>query len=361
MCMIGIMKTEIVKIHIKSDGVGIEQQDQIQKAGHILKEGGLVAFPTETVYGLGGNALLPEASQKIYAAKGRPSDNPLIVHIARHEAMEEIADPVPESAYRLAERFWPGPLTIILKKKDLVPPETTGGLSTVAIREPSHPVARALILASGGFVAAPSANLSGKPSPTNATRVIEDLSGRVDMILDNGSVGIGLESTIVDLTEKIPVILRPGFLTLEMLREVLPDVTLDPGIAGADTAAPPKAPGMKYRHYAPKAPLVLVEGPAQKVIAKINALAAEGEADGKKVGILATEETERYYSKGTVLCIGKRADEESVARNLYECLRRFDELGVDRIYSEDFPDQGLGQAIRNRLTKAAGHQVIEVS
>ncbi len=361
MCMMGVMRTEIVKISMKSDGSVIAQQEEIQKAGKILKEGGLVAFPTETVYGLGGNALLPEASQKIYAAKGRPSDNPLIVHISRHDAMEEIADPVPESARLLAERFWPGPLTMILKKKEIVPLETTGGLSTVAIREPSHPVACALIEASGGFVAAPSANLSGKPSPTNAERVIEDLSGRVDMILDNGSVGIGLESTIVDLTEKVPVILRPGFLTLEMVREVLPDTILDPGIAGVDTATPPKAPGMKYRHYAPKAPLVLVEGPAQQVIGKINALTAEGEAEGKKIGILATEETKRYYSKGTVLCIGKRADEESIARNLYECLRRFDELYIDRIYSETFPDEGLGQAIMNRLIKAAGHQVIEVS
>lgn len=361
MCMMGYMRTEIVKIQTESDGIHIVQQEEIRRAGAILEKGGLVAFPTETVYGLGGNALLPEASQKIYAAKGRPSDNPLIVHIAEHEAMEEIASDVPKNAYKLAERFWPGPLTIILKKNTCVPLETTGGLQTVAIREPSHPVAHALILSSGGFVAAPSANLSGKPSPTNAERVIEDLSGRVDMILDNGPVGIGLESTIVDLSEEIPTVLRPGFLTLEMLREVLPETVLDPGIAGADISARPKAPGMKYRHYAPKAPLILVEGSIRRVVEKINALAAEGEDEGKKIGILATEETERYYSKGTVLCIGKRDDEETIARNLYECLRQFDELAVDRIYSESFPDEGLSQAIRNRLTKAAGHQIIEVS
>ena len=361
MCMMGYMRTEIVKIQAETDEIPGAEQELIQRAGKILERGGLVAFPTETVYGLGGNALLPEASRKIYAAKGRPSDNPLIVHIAKHEAMEEIASDVPDGAYRLAERFWPGPLTMILQKNERVPRETTGGLATVAIREPSHPVAHALILSSGGFVAAPSANLSGRPSPTNAERVIEDLSGGVDMILDNGSVGIGLESTIIDLSEEVPTVLRPGFLTLEKLREVLPETVLDPGIAGVDDSLHPKAPGMKYRHYAPKAPLTLIEGPAARVVEKINALAAEGEEEGKKIGILATEETERYYSRGTVLCIGKREDEETVARNLYECLRRFDELAVDRIYSESFPDEGLSQAIRNRLTKAAGHQVIEVS
>lgn len=248
---------------IKGDNA---DEEQIRQAGDILKAGGLVAFPTETVYGLGGDALNPDSSKKIYAAKGRPSDNPLIVHICRWEDIYRIAEPVTEEAKRLAEAFWPGPLTMILQKKDTVPKETTGGLDTVAIRFPSHPVARRLIEAAGGFVAAPSANASGRPSPTMAEYVAEDMNGRIDMILDGGAVGIGLESTIVDVSGPEPIILRPGYVTQEMLEKVLGEVELDQTILDGTTAQRPKAPGMKYRHYAPKGELSIVEGSAEAVV-----------------------------------------------------------------------------------------------
>lgn len=245
------MKTKIRKIDSKNP-----QKEIIEEAAAVLRAGGLVAFPTETVYGLGGNALDAKASEKIYAAKGRPSDNPLIVHIARMEDLEKIVLEVPEKAKILAAAYWPGPLTMILPKSAAVPYETTGGLESVAVRYPSHPVARDLILASGGFIAAPSANTSGRPSPTTAAHVEEDLTGAVDMILDGGQVGIGIESTIVDFTEDVPTVLRPGYISLEMLREQLGKVRMDRGLLKNDGSQHPKAPGMKYRHYAPKAELL---------------------------------------------------------------------------------------------------------
>ena len=249
-------------------------EEGIRLGGEILKQGGLVAFPTETVYGLGGNALDAEASAKIYAAKGRPSDNPLIVHIADWEAIRAIVSEVPEAAKRLADAFWPGPLTMILNKSDLVPYATTGGLETVAVRMPVNPIARALIRAGGGYIAAPSANTSGRPSPTTAQHVKDDLDGKIDMIIDGGPVGIGVESTIIDLTEKIPMILRPGYINMEMLRDVLGEVRMDPGLHFNDPNFHPKAPGMKYRHYAPKAPLTIVEGPQDRVVEEIRSLTA---------------------------------------------------------------------------------------
>ena len=237
-------------------------EEGIRLGGEILKKGGLVAFPTETVYGLGGNALDAEASAKIYAAKGRPSDNPLIVHIADWEAIEAIVSEIPEAAKKLADAFWPGPLTMILNKSDLVPYATTGGLETVAVRMPVNPIARALIRAGGGYVAAPSANTSGRPSPTRAEHVAEDLNGKIDMIIDGGTVDIGLESTIVDLTDGAPTILRPGYINQEMLEQVLGEVEMDRGLIAPGSGVHPKAPGMKYRHYAPKADLIIVEGEA---------------------------------------------------------------------------------------------------
>ena len=242
----------------------------IERAGQILKDGGLVAFPTETVYGLGGDALNPESSRKIYAAKGRPSDNPLIVHVCRLEDIPPIVKEMPEAAIKLAKAFWPGPLTMIFRKNEKVPYATTGGLDTVAIRFPSNRIAQALIDAEGGYIAAPSANKSGRPSPTIALYCKEDLDGRVDMIIDGGEVGIGLESTIIDLTEKEPTILRPGYITQNMLSEVLGSVEVDRTILSADSKEKPKAPGMKYRHYAPKGDLTIVEGEPEKVAAYIN-------------------------------------------------------------------------------------------
>lgn len=354
------MYTEIVEIHSDPSGQGVVETEAIQRAGEILKAGGLVAFPTETVYGLGGDAMQREAAKKIYAAKGRPSDNPLIVHIARLSDLEAVSSFVPETAWLLAEKYWPGPLTMILPKGEKIPLETTGGLSTVAVRMPRHSVALALIEAGGGFVAAPSANTSGKPSPTLANHVAEDLSGRIEMILDGGPVGIGVESTILDLTEEVPTILRPGYVTEEMLRRELPEVRMDPGLSSKDESYRPKAPGMKYRHYAPKANLVLVSGDREAVAEKIRALVREGMEKGKKIGILAAEESKGSYPEGIVLLLGKRDSGEDIAQHLYEQLRRFDELGVDEIYSECFSEEGIGRAIMNRLRKAAGQQIIRV-
>lgn len=336
-------------------------QEAIQKAGEILKQGGLIGFPTETVYGLGGNALDPKASEKIYAAKGRPSDNPLIVHIARWEDLDVVADEVPETARELISACWPGPLTCIFKRKPIVPLETTGGLDTVAVRFPSHPVAQRMILAGGGFIAAPSANTSGRPSPTTAQHVAEDLGERIDGILDSGMVDIGLESTIVDFTEGIPTILRPGFYTREMMEQVIGEMRIDPGILGEDPAVRPKAPGMRYRHYAPKADLTIVQGPSEQVIRAISEMAGACMQQNRKVGIICTDETLERYPDCDKKSIGLRKNEDSLARHLFAILRDFDADQVDVIFSESFDTPRLGQAIMNRLLKAAGHKVIEVT
>lgn len=332
----------------------------IKEAGDIIKNGGLVAFPTETVYGLGGDALNPESSRKIYEAKGRPSDNPLIVHIADLKDLYKIVSYIPESALILARHFWPGPLTMIFSKSDAVPYETTGGLDTVAVRFPSDKTAQELIKAAGGFVAAPSANASGRPSPTSAKHVYEDLQGRIEMLLDGGSCEIGLESTIVDMTEEIPVILRPGYITEEMLEEVLHRVEVDRTILSNLSKAAPKAPGMKYRHYAPKGELVIVSGESPGVTAYVNERIKEGVSAGRRVGIIATDETIGLYDDCLKKSVGRREDEAAVARRLYEILREFDEEGAEEIYSEAFDYGGMGQAIMNRLLKAAGHHVIKV-
>ena len=335
--------------------------DVMDRAGKLIAEGELVAFPTETVYGLGGDALDPDASRKIYAAKGRPSDNPLIVHIAEFDDMKRVAREVPEQARKLADAFWPGPLTIIVWKSDAVPEATTGGMQTVAVRMPNHPVALELIRRSGCLIAAPSANTSGRPSPTEAQHVAEDLSGKIAMILDGGPVGIGIESTIIDLTEEKPMILRPGYITPEMLSEVLQEeVVIDPGIIAADDTRKPKAPGMKYKHYAPKAEMIIVDGAQDAVIAKINELTAAKRAEGKKVAVIATDETKERYDAQVILSMGRRSDEDAIAQHLYKILRECDELEVGEIYSECFQTPRIGQAIMNRLLKAAGHTVIHV-
>lgn len=336
-------------------------EDKMQEAGNLIAAGELVAFPTETVYGLGGDALHPEAAKKIYAAKGRPSDNPLIIHIAEVSDLERVAKVVPEQAKKLAEAFWPGPLTMVVWKKEDVPYATTGGLDTVAVRMPNHPVALDLIRKSGKLIAAPSANTSGRPSPTEGSHVMEDLEGRIAMVLDSGPVGIGIESTIIDLTEDIPMVLRPGYITPEMLSEVLgEEVIMDPGIIAADDTTKPKAPGMKYKHYAPKADMVIVDGEKEKVVAKITECIQKANADGLKAAVIATEETKSLYETDVILCIGTRNEEDSIARHMYKILRDCDKLDVDVIYSESFKTPRIGQAIMNRLLKAAGHQVIHV-
>lgn len=347
------MNTEIIKIEEEN----IDRQ-AIVRAGEIIRAGGLVAFPTETVYGLGGDALNASSSEKIYAAKGRPSDNPLIVHIAKMEALPFLVREVPKDAYKLAERFWPGPLTMIFNKSKYVPAKTTGGLETVAVRMPSNKVAKAFIEEAGGYVAAPSANRSGRPSPTLAKYVIEDLDGRVEMIIDGGEAVIGLESTIVDLTEKKPMILRPGYVTAEMLASVIGNVETDRAIMDEACDKAPKAPGMKYRHYAPKGGLTIVEGQAWQVEQYINERLKECKAGGKKTGVIATDETALHYQADSVKSVGKRKEKEQIAKGLFRILREFDDEDIQVIFAESFERQGVGAAIMNRLLKAAGHQVV---
>ena len=284
----------------------------------------------------------------------------MIVHIHDVDQVYEIASEVPEAAKKVMEKFWPGPLTVILNKKSCVPDGTTGGLKTVAIRMPSHPLARDFIRESGRMIAAPSANTSGRPSPTLASHVYEDMQGRIPLILDGGAVGIGIESTIIDMSTDTPTILRPGYITKDMLEEVLPKVNIDPAVTGRTMKknVVAKAPGMKYRHYAPKAPLTLVEGEMDQVVKTINRLAREALKEGKKVGIICTDETRTCYPAGMIQSIGIRAKEETVAHNLYAVLREFDDLECDYMYSESFFEQGLGNAIMNRMLKAAGYHLI---
>ena len=352
------MNTEVIRI----DGNNLDAGalSAIDRAGMIIRQGGLVAFPTETVYGLGGDALNPDSSRKIYAAKGRPSDNPLIVHVAEVQDVEKIVGRVPDMAYRLFERFWPGPLTIIMNKNDKVPYETTGGLDTVSIRMPNNNIALELVRRSGGYIAAPSANRSGRPSPTLARYCEEDLSGKIEMIIDGGQVGIGLESTIVDLTSDEPMILRPGYITKEMLGEVLGNVNVDRTIIDPSSTLKPKAPGMKYRHYAPRGILTIVQGPSADVIEYINDKTRLEAAKGQKVGVIATDASKSLYEAEVVKSVGSRDDEEMVAHELFKVLREFDDENVDVMFSESFDDSGIGQAIMNRLLKAAGHNLISL-
>lgn len=337
------------------------EESIIEEAGEVLKTGGLVAFPTETVYGLGANALNEEAAKKTYEAKGRPSDNPLIVHIAETDALGAIAIDVSDKARQVMKNFWPGPLTLIFNKSNLVPLGTTGGLSTVAVRMPENEIARQLILAGGGYISAPSANASGRPSPTTANHVAEDLGGKIDMILDGGSVNIGVESTILDMTVEPPMILRPGAITKEMLEQVIGEVAVDETLLKADSTEAPKAPGMKYRHYAPNAELTIVTGEVEDVVKAIRQLTYAMTRQGLKVGIIATNETMQQYTNGIVKSVGTREYETSIAKNLYRVLREFDEEQVDIIYSEEFPSEGMGVATMNRLLKAAGYQMIEAA
>ncbi len=331
----------------------LENNPQVVDAAHFLQENEVVALPTETVYGLGGNAESDVAVGKIFAAKGRPSDNPLIIHIADKNQLSRFVTEIPDKAQVLMERFWPGPLTIIFKKKDgILSEKATAGLETVAVRIPDHPVALALLNKCQLPIAAPSANSSGKPSPTNAEHVIEDLNGKIAGVLDGGPTGVGVESTVLDCTEEVPVILRPGGVTKEQLEAVIGEVQLDAALL--DEASKPKAPGMKYQHYAPNAPLYLVSG-SQSFL---QTLIEEKQKEGLRVGVLATEESVESYQSDVAIACGKRAELETVATALYETLRAFNEEKVDIIFSEMFPNTGVGHAIMNRLQKAAGNKII---
>ncbi|MCR4792886.1 MAG: threonylcarbamoyl-AMP synthase [Lachnospiraceae bacterium] len=337
------------------DGFAPADLEKIKECGEIIKRGGLVAFPTETVYGLGGDALNGSSSGKIYAAKGRPSDNPLIVHICDIASLEKITEDIPEYAYVLAEKFWPGPLTMILKASDAVPRKTTGGLDTVAVRMPDDDIALAFIKASGGYIAAPSANLSGKPSPTSAGYVLEDMDGRIDAVIDGGENVIGLESTIIDLAGDKIQVLRPGFITNEMLSDALGiSVETDPALLDPSCSERPKAPGMRYRHYAPKGDVIPVKGDPDKVFGHISEGLAEAGRKGLKTGVICCAENAAKYDADVVRHAGSLDDAEAAAHIFYTALRDMDDEEVNVIFVENFTEEGFGEALWNRLLKSAG-------
>lgn len=326
---------------------------QFSQAADLLKNNEVVAFPTETVYGLGGNAENDDAVKKIFQAKGRPSDNPLIIHIADKAQLDGFVTEIPQNAQALMNVFWPGPLTLIfILKGGVLSQYATAGLSTVAVRMPDHPVALELLKKTGLPIAAPSANRSGRPSPTTAEHVWEDLNGRIAGLVDGGPTGVGVESTVVDCTGEVPVILRPGGITREQLEEVVGDVSVDPALA--DESQAPKSPGMKYRHYAPDAPLYLVEGTREDIQHFVD----DKKQEGLSVGVLTTVENREFYHADYVYACGQREKLETVASSLYEALRYFNTTDAEVIFCEMFPGEGVGHAIMNRLMKAAGHRVI---
>ncbi len=329
---------------------------QIEEAAAILRRGGLLGIPTETVYGLGANGLDPAAVAHIFEAKGRPQDNPLILHIPSADWLERYCADIPEAAYILAERFWPGPLTMILRRRPVVPDAVTAGLDTVGMRCPAHPVCRAVIAAAGVPVAAPSGNTSGRPSPTNMADMLEDMEGKIDGIVDGGPCAVGVESTIIDLTAAPPRLLRPGGVTLESLREALGEVDVDPAVTRLMGAGEhPRAPGMKYRHYAPKAPVTVVKGEAAATAAYIQAHLGEGE------GVVCFDEYAGLYAGHTVERLGPAADKAAQARNVFDALRAFDGTDVTAIWSQCPDEGGIGLAVSNRLNKAAGFHIVDLS
>ncbi|ADQ04460.1 Sua5/YciO/YrdC/YwlC family protein [Caldicellulosiruptor owensensis OL] len=334
--------------------------EKLEKAASILREGGLVAFPTETVYGLGANALLKDAVDKIFWAKGRPQDNPLIVHISSKEMLGMCAEITDERVYMLIERFWPGPLTIVLPKKNSIPDNVTAGLSTVGVRMPANKIALELIRLSDVPVAAPSANVSGKPSPTEAKHVIEDLMNKVDVIIDGGKCSFGLESTVVDLSGGEAVILRPGAISYYALKEVLGNIEYSKAVVEGLTGTVPRSPGMKYKHYAPDAKLIIVKGRIDKRIDKINEMKKKLEFKAHRVGILCFYETAHNFDSQYKLILGSMFDAKECGRNLFSLLRKFNQLGVDYILCEwgEFNLEFL--ALENRLYKAAANNIVEV-
>ena len=340
----------------KIDEKNIDKKE-IRKQAEILKEGKTVIFPTETVYGLGANALDEEAVSKIYEAKGRPSDNPLIVHIYDKKQVEDLVEKVNEKAKVVMDNFWPGPITIILKKKDIVPMRTSGGLDTVAIRMPSNPIAKALLKEVKLPIAAPSANISGRPSPTRGKHVYEEMNNRVDGIILGGDCSFGLESTVLDLTNDTPVILRPGSITKEDLEKVIGQVSIDPALENKEDNIKAKAPGMKYKHYSPNADVFIVSGNTEKVVNKVNEMASENLEKGLKTVVICLAENEYKYNCDTMV-LGHNLEE--VAANLFNVLITADEKKYDVVYSEEFSNCGVGRAIMNRLMKSAGYKIIKV-
>lgn len=352
------METKIIKIEQNNI-----EKDLIEEASEIIKDGGVVVFPTETVYGLGANGLDAKATEKIFRAKGRPQDNPLILHVCSLEQVKELVEEIPDIAKVCMEKFWPGPLTILFRKSSRVPDIITAGLDTVAIRMPNNSIALELIRLAGSPIAAPSANISGRPSPTSAKHVIEDMMGKVDLIIDGGSTGIGLESTVLDLSGDKPMILRPGGITEEVLREIMPNISLDFAIINEDENLIPKSPGQKYKHYAPKAEMIVFSGTIERIIEAIIVKTKEYKELGKSVGIICTDETIGFYKecKGAVIIsVGSRSEQETIAHNLFNTLRTFDEENVDIILGEGVEFSDLGVAIMNRMMKAASGRIIKV-
>lgn len=337
-----------------------EDPEIIDKAAKVIARGGLVAFPTETVYGLGANGLDERAVAKIYEAKGRPNDNPMILHVSSLEMCERLVKNIPKEAKDCMDMFWPGPLTMIFEKKDLIPDRVSAGLPTVAIRMPSDRFARGMIAKADLPVAAPSANTSGRPSPTKASHVLEDMAGKIDLIIDGGSTEVGIESTVLDMTVKPPMLLRPGGVTLEDLKALLKDVDVDPSLLGGEPkeVLHPKSPGQKYKHYAPKADCLLFGGNLKNIAKEVNRRIREN--PDKKIAVLATEETMDFYQEKPYLLLnmGSRDHLEEVAHNIFDDLRQCDEEEVDLIFVEGFDFQGMGQGIMNRLLKACGGKVV---
>lgn len=349
------MNTITIKIEIEN----IDGEDLKHAAG-IIKSGGIVAFPTETVYGLGANGLDTEAVEKIFKAKGRPADNPLILHVCALSQVESLVEEISDTARMCMAQFWPGPLTILFKRSELVPDIVSAGLDTVAIRMPDNGIALKLIELSETPIAAPSANLSGRPSPTSFKHVKEDMMGKIDMIIDGGSTGIGLESTVLDLSGDLPMILRPGGVTIEQLKKLIPNIVFDKSIIDNSSSIIPKSPGQKYRHYAPKSEMILFGGDLGKVVDEIKKLSKAYLLDGKKVGIMCTDQTEDLYEDGIIISLGSRDEESTIAQSLFDTLRRFDEEGVDIILAESMDMSNLGSAIMNRLKKAASGKIVEL-
>ena len=342
------------------------QKPQIEKiriAADFIKKGGLVAFPTETVYGLGADALNSEAVRALFEAKKRPLDNPPIVHVGDMKDVYRLAKDVPLKAEKLVKNFWPGPLTLIFGRSEIVPDVTVAGLDTIAVRMPRHNVALALIKESSCCISAPSANLAGKPSPTTAKHVLDDLNGRIDAVLDSGPTNIGVESTVLDMTVDPPKILRPGGTPYEMLKQILTSVELHPVAVAEKELAIEKArsPGMKHRHYAPDADVIVVEGELSSVVGKVKELAEFHMGKCSKVGVLATDETVGYYRADVVKSLGSRRDLRAIAKNLFGSLREFDLEGVNVIIAEGISTEGLGLAVMNRLRKASGYKIVKAS
>ena len=338
------MQTKILKVNPKNP-----KSSQIRQAAKIIRSGKLVAFPTETVYGIGANALDPSAVKRIFVAKGRPSDNPLIVHISDIADLGILVDHIPESSFDVIDKFWPGPLTIVFKKSKIVPKIVTGGLDTVAIRMPKNKIANMLIVEAGTPIAAPSANIAGRPSPTTAKHVIDDLSGRISMILDGGHTKIGIESTVIDLSRNTPMLLRPGGITLEQLQKVLGKVAIHPIIYGKKTKSAHRSPGMKYRHYSPRAKIILIQGTKSKVNKKISQLVQYYKNQGLHVGILSMEKNST--KSDMIRFIGNNPNR--IASNLFKSFREFDDRKIDIVLAQEISQKGIGLGIMNRLGKAA--------